>query len=260
MRYFLLLNIITTLLLAQNFSARYDVDVKLFGKVGYADITLKEDKNSYEIQLVANTIGAVATLLGNRVETFISRGKIVGGGYVPDVFIKIKETTKKTRHQTYYFDYQKKEINEVEEKTKLVSRLKFDSRSFKVISKEIKKSEKKETILDEFKSSDILTTYLNRAITCNEGQKDFKISAVGSHDDKNDISLHYLEGKEKLDIATNFSHDIKDIYKLHVNPHDKSDSIVDVFIGFDEKGFLKEALLGEIFWVGKITAKRVYLK
>jgi hypothetical protein len=260
LKYFLILLISISSLFAQSLSTRYDVDVSLFGNVGYADITLKEDDKNYEIKLVATTVGVAATLLQNRVETFTSKGKIIGGRYIPDIFIKTKETIKKTRVQTYYFDHEKKEIKLIEEKTKLVNEMSFDPATFKVTSKEVEKKSKKETTLDKYKENDVLSSYLNTKNNCNAKQKTYKLFAVGAHNDKNDVLVSYLEDLERESAVANFSEGIANIYNLHVAPLDKDESVVDVLVAFDNDGFLKEALLGEIFWVGKITAKRVYHK
>ncbi|MFA5234640.1 MAG: hypothetical protein WC390_09590 [Sulfurimonas sp.] len=55
----------------------------------------------------------------------------------------------------------------------------------------------------------------------------------------------------------NFSNGVQDVYNLHVEPLDKDDTVVDALIGYDSDGFLKEGLLDEIFWIGKIVAVRV---
>ncbi|MCK9472918.1 DUF3108 domain-containing protein [Sulfurimonas sp.] len=258
MRFVLLLFLLISSIFSKEISTRYGVHVTLFGDVGYADISLKEHDNSYEIKLTANTTGVAATLLKNRVETFISKGKIVEGRYIPDIFIETKETTKRLRVRTYYFDHEKKEVKFIEEKTKLVNVTKFDLKDFNLITEEVKKSFTQESTLDIYKDSDVLTSYLNTKTTCNSEKKFYKLIAFGANDEKNDITVSCLEGAKKESAILNFSDSTQDIYNLHVEPFDKEDDIVDVLIAFDNDGLLKEAFLGEIFWVGKITAKRVY--
>lgn len=260
MKQFLILFLFIGSIYAQDFSTRYDVHVTLFGNVGYSDVTLKEDGNNYEIKLVANTIGTAAVLLRHRVETYISKGKIIKGRYIPDCFIKIKETTKKTTKDTYTFNHELQEITLVEEKTKLVNKMQFNPVNFEVISKEVKESSKNERVLETYKDEDVLSSYLNTKTNCNKDRKSCQLIALGAHDEKNNIILSYLEGKQKESAQSNFSGNVGNIYNLHVEPLDKDDSIVDVLIAFDNDGLLKEALMDEIFWVGKITAKRVYHK
>ncbi|PNV84013.1 MAG: hypothetical protein C0627_02290 [Sulfurimonas sp.] len=69
-----------------------------------------------------------------------------------------------------------------------------------------------------------------------------------------------MEGSQRESAILNLSEETQDIYNLHVEPFDKDDDIVDVLIAFDNDGLLKEAFLGEVFWIGKVTAKRVYHK
>lgn len=259
MKYIVLAFLFASSIFAQDFSTRYNVHVSLFDHVGYADVTLKEDGKNYEIKLVAYTIGVAATLLSNRVETFISKGKIINGRYIPDTFVKIKETTKKTKHLTYSFNHDKKEIKLVEETTKLVNRLRFDSNS-NLTFKEVKETSKEEKIEDQYMDSDSLSAYLNTKINCNAKQKTYNLVAVGAHNDKNNVLVSYLEGKDKNSAISKFSTNAENIYNLHVEPFDKSDRIVDVLVTFDNDGYMKEAFMGEVFWVGKITAKRVYHK
>lgn len=257
MRYIFILLLFVNSLLAQSFSTRYDVNVSLFGNVGYADVTLTENGDNYEMKLVANTVGTAAVLLSDRVETFTSKGKIKNGKYIPDIFIKTKDTTKKTRHETYYFNHDKKEITFVEKKTKMVSKMAFDSDTFKLKLKDVKESSKNERVLDIYKDSDTLSSYLNAQKNCDTEEKSFKIVAFGAHDEKNNVVVSRLEGNKKKSAKLHFPDDVESIYNLHVEPFNKDDSITDVLVGFDKNGHMKEALMGEIFWVGKITAKRV---
>lgn len=260
MRYILILFLLISSLFSKDISTRYDVHVSLLGNVGYADVTLRESGDTYEIKLIANTVGVAAALLKERVETFTSRGRVVDGRYVPDIFIASKITTKRSRVQTYYFDHEKKEIKLIEEKTKLVNKTRFDPKHFKLISEEVSENSVDETILDVYKDADVLSSYLNTKTTCSSAEKSYKLVAVGAHDEKNNITVSCLRGLEREGAIVNFSEDIQDIYNLNVEPFDKDDEIVDVLVAFDHDGLLKEALLGEIFWVGKITAKRVYHK
>ncbi|MDP2894561.1 MAG: DUF3108 domain-containing protein [Sulfurimonas sp.] len=260
MKYILLMLLMLNSLFAQEFSTRYDVNVTLFDKVGYADVMFKEDGKNYEIKLTATTIGMAATLLSNRVETFISKGKIINKKYIPETFVKTKDTTKRSRTQTYYFDHDKREIKLIEEKTKLVSKSSFDPSTFNISYKDVKESSKEEKMEDEYVENDSLTAYLNAKINCNAKDKYYNLFAVGAHNDKNNVILSYIDAKERNHAKVNFLSDIDYLYNMRVEPFDKSDSIVDVMVSLDEDGLLKEAFMGDVFWIGKIRAKRVYHK
>ncbi|HUH42089.1 MAG TPA: DUF3108 domain-containing protein [Sulfurimonas sp.] len=250
-RYFLISLFIVTSLCAQTFSSRYEVEVTLFQKVGYADVLFIEDGQNYEIKLIATTIGAAATLLKHRTETFTSKGKIIDGRYVPDVFIKTKETTNRSRTQTYYFNHEKREIKLIKEQTKLVRKSTF---SLKTKTK----SSREEKIEDEYIQDDSLSVYLNTRANCNNKKREYQLYAIGANNDKNSILVSCLDKNKGSEISSLQESDY--LYNLNVEPFDKSDSIVDVLVALDSDGMLKEAYMDDIFWVGNIRAKRVHHK
>lgn len=258
MRLAIITFILTGSLLSADFSTRYDVDVGMFGKVGYADVLLSEEDGSYEMKVVATTTGTAATLTGKRIETYISRGKIISGQYLPDIFVRIKKTTSKERVQTYHFNHIKQEVTLEQNEEKWVTQTKFDTVSFKLVKEDIKKTSNSNSILPKYNKNDVLSAYLNTKYNCNTDQKEYNLLAVGAHNDKKDITVSFLEGLDRTEVASSFSKETGNIYKLHVEPIDKEDKIVDVLIAFDNDGHMKEALLGNVFWIGEVKATRVY--
>lgn len=259
MKFFIIFFLFYYTLAALEVSTRYNVYATMFGHVGYCDVDIREDKEQYEIKAVAKTIDTAAVLLRNRVETFISRGKIKNGKYIPDIFIKTKETTKKTRVQTYSFNHDKEEVILVEEKINVVNKMSFDSKSFKFALKEVEERSTKEEVLDNYMADDTLSIYLNSKNGCDFSQKKHAIIAIGANNDKNNIHYECLEGMKKSVAVKKLSDSVflKNIYNLHVEPLDKDDKIVDVVVAYDNDGFLKEGLMDKIFWVGSMRAIRV---
>lgn len=257
MKTFLIVFLLISSLFSQEFSSRYDVHVGMFGKVGYADFNVTDKGDRYEAKLSAIMVGIAATLTGNWVETFTSYGRIVDGKYVPDMFIKTKSQTRKSRVQTYLFNHEKKEVKLIEKKTKVVSHAKFDTTDFQIYYEDKNETSHKEKILETYIGDDSISSYLNTKFTCNESNKVSELIAIGAHNDENNVTLSYLDGEEKQLAMQNFSEGIDTIYNIHVDPFDEDDEIVDVLVAFDEDGYMKEALLGEVFWIGKITAQRV---
>ena len=258
MRLFLITLILTGSLIATDFSARYNVDVGMFGKVGYADLTFNETRDRYEMKLVAKTTGTAATLTGERMETYISKGSVVSGRYLPDTFIKIKKTTSMERVQTYHFDHIKQEITLKEDKTEWVSGSEFDPIAFKIVKQNLQQSSSMSSVLQTYNENDILSSYLNTKQRCNAEKKEYDLHAVGAHNDEKEITLSFLDGLKRTQAASSFSKDTGNIYNLHVQALDKEDTTVDVLIAFDNDGHMKEAVLDDLFWVGEIKAKREY--
>ncbi len=258
MRLLMLTLMLTGSLFAMNFSTRYDVEVGMFGKVGYADVSLTEQGDRYEMKVIATTTGTAATLTGKRVETYISNGKIASGKYLPETFVRIKKTTSKERVQTYHFDHNKQEVTLSQNEEKWVTQTKFDTVSFKLVKEDVKESSSSNSTLPNYNENDVLSAYLNTKQNCNADQKEYNLLAVGAHNDKKDITVSFLEGLHRTEVASSFSKDTGNIYNLHVEPIDKEDATVDVLIAFDNDGHMKEALLGNVFWIGEIKATRVY--
>ena len=250
--------ILTASLIANDFSTRYDVDVGMFGKVGYADVTLAQNGSAYEIKLVAQTTGTAATLTGERVDTYISRGHVLNERFIPDLFIKIKKTTRTERIQTYHFDHLNKEITLVKEESKWVSQSSFDPISFKIVKNDIKKNSSEKSKLDDYNADDVLSSYLNAVKSCNSDLKEYTLLAIGAHNKEKDVTLSFLDGLKRENVVSSFSEDTGNIYKLHVESINKEDETVDVLIALDNDGHMKEAVLGDVFWIGEVKAKRVY--
>lgn len=258
MKFFVISFLLISSLSSKEFSTRYDVNVGIFGKVGYADVSLIENGNDYEIKLSAITVGTAAVLTGHRVETFISKGKIINGKYVPNTFVKTKTQTRRSRVQNYFFNHEKKEVKLLQEKTKLVSCTEFNPATFEFKTKDVAEKDNEEKIVDDYRPDDVLSSYLNTKDNCKAKERTVELLAFGAYNHKNDVTLTCLEESKKTSVLSRFSNEIKDIYNLHVVPHDKDDTTVDVLVAYDSDGLLKEAILGEVFWIGEITAKRVY--
>jgi len=258
MKLFIFILLVSSSLFSDSFSTRYDVNVGMFGKVGYADVTLKEHSGKYEMKLVATLTGTAANLTGNRIDTYVSKGEILDGKYIPDTFIKIKKTNRKERVQTYSFDHINKTVALIETNSKWVSETKFDTKKFKLVKHDVQENSSSNTNLDNYHNQDILSAYLNTRDSCNAQNTEFDLLAVGAHNDDKDITLSFLEGIHKQEGAQHFSSKEGHIYNLSVIPIDKDEKRVDVLIALDNDGLIKEAVLGDIFWIGEVNAKRVY--
>lgn len=258
MKLFLITLILSGSLMAKNFSARYEVSLGLLGKVGYADVTLSQEGSSYEMKLAARAIDTAATLTGKLEDTYISKGSLIGGKYRPDTYIRIKKTTRKYRVQTYRFDHINKRVYLTQDESKWISQSSFDPIAFKIRKSKIKENSSHASVLDTYNENDILSSYLNTQKSCNSEQKEYSLLAIGAHNDKKDITLSFLDGLKREEIASNFAKDTGSIYSLHVEPMDKEETELDVLISFDNDGHMREAFLGEVFGIGEIKAKRVY--
>lgn len=257
MKVFFSLLIVASTLLSYSFSTRYDVNVGVLGKVGYGDIIFSEEGNKYEIRAIATLTGVASTLTGNRFETYISTGTVHMGRYLPDTFVKIKKTNRKERIQTYTFDHKNKTVTLVEERSKWVSETEFDALAFKLVKKDVQEKSIEEKVLKEFTDQDVLSSYFTALHTCTSQQQHYELIAVGAHNDDQNVSITFLEGNKLQEIKNKYAVKEGNVYHLHVEPFNKEeDKTVDVIVILDKDGFMKKAVLGNVFWVGEVTATR----
>lgn len=250
--------LLASVLFSNDFSTRYDVNVGIFGKVGYADISLETQDDTYIMRMNAKTTGTAAKLTGNREETYISQGHIKEGKYIPDTFTKIKTTSRISREQVYHFNHIQKKIKLIQKNSEWVTRTSFDAMAFKLLKKEVQEHSTQESSLSEFVPQDVLSSYLNVLNSCNKQNKEHNLVAIGAHNDEKDINISFLAGEQRQEVLALFSQDIGNIYNLNVTPLDKEEKVVDVLVALDNDGLMKEAILGDVFWIGKVKAQRVY--
>lgn len=257
MKTFFSLLFLASTLFSYSFSTRYDVNVGVLGKVGYGDIIFSEEGDRYEIRAIATLTGVASTLTGNRFETYISTGRVVNDRYVPDTFIKIKKTNRKERIQTYTFDHKNKTVTLLEEKSVWVSESNFDTIAFKLITKDVQEKSSSTRVLDDYTDQDVLSSYFTALHTCTSAEQQYQLIAVGAHNDDQDITITFLKGTKLQEMKDKFSVKEGNIYHLHVEPFNKEeDKTVDVIVILDKDGFMRKAILGNVFWVGEVTATR----
>ncbi|MDF1879784.1 DUF3108 domain-containing protein [Sulfurimonas sp. MAG313] len=257
MKLFISILILVQVLFSQTFNARYRVDVGLFGSVGYSDVVIEDDGKTYSMSVTATTTGTAAVLSGNRMETYISKGKIVNGKYLSDSFYKYRKTTRKETIQTYTFNHEKEEITLRIQRSKWVKSSHFDPIVFKLIKTQEQEHSDENSSLDIYTSQDIFSSYLNALNSCNAENKVYELIAVGAHNHKKSVTIFFLQKKEKQKALELLDTDITDIFRLHIQPFSKDDTMMDILIGLDAAGHVKKAILGNVFWIGEVTSTRV---
>ncbi len=249
---------LTMTLFATEISTRYDVNVGLFGKVGYADLEVQTTKDTYTAKLKAVTTGAAAKLTSGREETYVSEGKIVNGLFLPERFTHTKKTKSAKRVQTYHIDHTTHTVTLDQVEDKKVHETYFDHKSFKIKKREKDAHTEHMTQLPTFTAHDVLSSYLNTARHCHANNKIYNLDAIGAHNENNEVTLTYLGEQEPEAIQHQLSDNGRVYCRLSVKALYEDKKPVNILVAFDNDGHLKEALLGKNFWVGEVKAQRVY--
>lgn len=140
----------------------YESGISIYGKVGYVDLKFEQnlDEKTYHIQATTRSHGVVKYLLDNRIDVFISQGKVENGVYIPLKFTKLESKTDYNKSTVYTFDYK----NNTVLKTKTISEYKiistFDPIKFAFNDKRKLFIEEDSENID-FASNDYLSLYLN---------------------------------------------------------------------------------------------------
>lgn len=141
---------------------KYESGISIYGKIGFVDLNLKENiqNNTYIFQATTTSKGIVQYLSSNRVDIFISEGKIINEVYKPLKFTKKTSKTDYLKTTIYIFDYENNSVL----KTKTVEEYKIIS-TFNPISfsfddeRKLFIEEKTENI--DLEHNDYLSLYLN---------------------------------------------------------------------------------------------------
>jgi len=185
---------------------KFESGISFYGKVGFVDITLEEDKEkqTYKMEVTASSVGLVKAITNNRKDTFISEGYIKDGVYIPTKFIKTTTKTNYKKVTNYLFDYKKNTIikNRIVTEDEITSHL--DIISMKITS--TKKTKIKEQYTKNIKlyKNDFLSLYLNMQ-KGNLKKGEVNYADMSSKDSlfliaKNKIEVHKHNGKEKYNI------------------------------------------------------------
>ena len=142
--------------------AVFESGISLYGKVGTATLTYEEnlEKSTYKIEIVAQSSGFLKALFHNRVDTFVSEGKIKEGVYIPLKYTKIESDAFSNKTTSYIFDYEKRSVLKKTQKHYTEVSTEFDPMQMRIVKhKEKKYKENSQNI--ELRENDFLSLYLN---------------------------------------------------------------------------------------------------
>lgn len=178
MRYFFLMIVTAAVVTAQTITLKYDLDVSMFGTVGYADIVYSEDTDRYRMEAGARAIDSVAALTKNYTETYVSEGRIVNGRYVPETFTKIKRTDDEFNRERYEFDHANRQVRKIRHLERKERSTKFNVMTMKLERKVSTKVEDHNDLLDRYAGDDPLSTFLNARAVLKDEKSDIRIDAI----------------------------------------------------------------------------------
>ncbi len=233
---------------ASNLNIKYIGELSLFGRVGDATISYKNDGKNYHITVVGGGTGMLAKLTNNKEFKYESVGSVKNGILIPHKYVGTQTTADITKVKTYTFDYENLQTLITKERRERVTKYKFNVASFSYDSSTEIVNSKKTKILDELYKDDMVSVFFNKRHKLLDMQKnEIKIiKAVGTKDTQKGIVVKLIEIE-----------DGKYIYNIRIEKDYLSDGSEDATFTLDSDNILYETKLAGIMFFGDARVQRL---
>ncbi len=192
---------------------KYQSGISIYGKIGFVDLKLKEDRKNktYFFKATTTSQGLVQYLSSNRIDVFISEGIISKGVYKPLKFTKKTSKTDYNKTTVYIFDYEKHTVLKTKtiQEYKIISTFNHIDFSF---DDERKLFVEENTENIDLEGNDYLSLYLNLK------KGNISRGKVPYVDKKDKDTLLFL-GNNLFEVQKNFG---EDNYKISMIDDNKS--------------------------------------
>jgi hypothetical protein len=247
---------------AKSIEVSYDVTFSIFGKIGESTVTYETTDSRYKITVVAKTMGMTADLTANRVETYISEGKITEGLLRPDRFVSSKKSDTKVRTKTYRFDHQNKTVMLDINTTRIKNEHSFDIHAMRIIETPKEEVSHSSRPYDYYALDDTLSLFFNTPEYLKSSQKSntAKVSAIGINKDGKTIDITIATDKREAFLRSLMPVNAQDkLYTIDVSKDVliEDDAAGELIIGMDEKNMPSAVLMENIAFFGDIKAKKI---
>lgn len=268
MKFFAILILCASALFGETISAKYEISFGVFGAVGSANTRLVREGDRYEIVMDAVAQGVAGSLSGQRRESFRSKGRVVAGLLVPDLYVhevsRKKGKTTKNERKTYAFDYAHKTIK--------FQKFKGTGGELQLVSDEI---------LPYFATNDLLSLFFNFSKIPHSGDK-FFVRAAGAKGADGRIDIERPRGSAAANIASELGvappsetdansgaaasakpdehgadKQAATIYVVFINQPIFSSSRGELHLSLNERGYADRAVLKDVLLFGDIRARLV---
>ena len=268
MKFFAILILCASALFSETISAKYEISFGVFGAVGSANTRLVREGDRYEIVMDAVAQGVACSLSGQRRESFRSKGRVVAGLLMPDLYVhevsRKKGKTTKNERKTYAFDYARKTIK--------FQKFKGTGGELQLVSDEI---------LPYFATNDLLSLFFNFSKIPHSGDK-FFVRAAGAKGADGRIDIERPRGSAAANIASELGvappsdadtsssaaasakpgehgadKQAAAIYVVFINQPIFSSSRGELHLSLNERGYADRAVLKDVLLFGDIRARLV---
>lgn len=222
--------------------AEYDVSYGILGKIGTAKATLKKEDKKYVIDVKLKATGLAKLLSSGREEHHISKGHVVNGVMISDLYQVIKSHGDVLVSKEYWVDHKHKRVKKKYTKYKK-GKLLTDTTSY----------------LDFYSKNDLLTLYFNldSVIKDKRKPKTYSFEAVGAERQKGRVTVS-IPKKNRISYYYEVLGDDSAWYATAII-HQKIFSSKEghLLLGVADDGITNKAVLKDVIFFGDIRAVRL---
>jgi hypothetical protein len=233
----------TPALNAKNIEADYSVEYGIVGEVGKVHATLRSNHKYYMLDANVSAVGIAKAVTDDLKERHISKGHIVNGLLVTDMYQMIKSFGYYTTTTVYRVNHKKKRV------TRQYKKWKYD-----------KQITNKTETLDYYGKDDMMTLFLNLPKHIKEKYipKKYQFKAIGA-DRKNgrvDITIPSQKALKEIVNFVGEAHegDWHSTVVMHRKLYHSKQGELDVRIG--QEGLVEKAVLKDLIFFGDVRIIR----
>ncbi|MDD5051539.1 MAG: DUF3108 domain-containing protein [Sulfuricurvum sp.] len=228
--------LLSQILSAKVISASYEVSFGIFQTMGIADARMEiKDDQTYTIHIEARTTGIAKVLSSNRTEIYESRGNVINGKLIPDIYSKVRKTNFKKITKIYTFDH----VN-------------------KTVWKEtIEGNNRSKEVYDFYAPEDILSLFFNFKFYMQTPQNR-ALYAVGGNGKDGRIDVIYPKNETLKQMKKELNMEDGDFLKVILNDRIFSSANGELLINLGNDGLCDKAVLEDVLLFGDIVGVRVH--
>ena len=239
--FFFILLLLFTGLEARKLDAIYSVSYGVLGELGISEAHLETRDDTYVIEMSIRTTGMAKRLSRNRREKYVSRGHIVDGRLVSDMFEVVRSYGSKESTKRYRIDHQKRKVTRTYIKKKAGKIYRNDS-----------------SVLDFYSRDDLLTLYFNLSDRVNLSRpRRYELTAVGAEKQNGKVKIIIPERAERKRYEESLGKG--DLQYLTAIVYQKifESNRGELMIAMGKDGIAEKAVLKDLLLYGDLVAKRI---
>ncbi len=219
---------------------KYRATFGIFGTVGILDTKITKEADTYEIETKIKVMGTAKVLLKGHTEIHISKGHIVDGLMVSDLYTSIQKSKRQTVRKEYHFNHEDKYITKIYKKWKK-GKLKKD------------KTEK----LKFYTKDDLLTLYFNLSVAVKEKGKKYIFKAVGLEKQEGRVQITVPNKKQEASYIKDLGKGASLYAKAFIYQKNFRKKKGDILLSIAKDGYIQKSVIKDILLYGDAKIVRI---